>query len=84
MRVMETEEEAEDTAFLAEHERRYRFAKCLFEDCLCDGASGKLICFHGMVDGHTVWKCPRFQVDKLNADSAMRQAYLSLVAGVAP
>jgi hypothetical protein len=83
---MGVEEEEEDAEFLQESERVNRFAKCSFEDCLCDGEVGKLVCFgHKVVgDGVEVWKCRRFDVKKLKADSVTREAYLSLVDGVVP
>lgn len=71
----------EDMAFLAESERLNRFAKCLFEPCLCDGELGKFACFGCCSVGNVlrVCKCPRFHVDKLESGSVMRQSYLDLV-----
>jgi hypothetical protein len=81
MADMDKQEEEEDSAFLAESERMYRFAKCLFEDCLCDGKFAKLACFGGeLVGGRVVaWVCKRFVLDKLPSRSAMRDAYLDLL-----
>jgi len=81
MAEMDKREEEEDAEFLAESERMNRFAKCLFEDCLCDGSHGKLACFGGeLVGGRTVaWTCGRFVLDRLGANSAMRNAYLDLL-----
>jgi len=86
MAEMDVEEEEEDAKCLQESERVNRFAKCSFEDCLCDGENGKLACFgfKAVGDGVEVWKCRRFDVKKLKADSLMREAYLSLVDGVIP
>jgi hypothetical protein len=77
---MEEEEEDEDAEFL-EFERANRFAKCSFEDCLCDGKYGKLCCFGSeLVGGRRVlWRCARFVPETLKADSAMREAYLDLL-----
>jgi hypothetical protein len=81
MREMDAEDEKEDAEFLAESERVNRFASCLFEDCLCDGEDGKLVCFGCKVVGGDVgvWKCRRFDVEKLKVGSVMRESYLSLV-----
>jgi len=86
MSEMEKEEEKEDVAFLAEFDHVNRFANCLFADCFCDGELGKLVCFGGKLVGGVVevWKCRRFDVEKLKVGSAMREAYLGLVGGVAP
>ena len=83
-REMGEEDEEEDARFLAESERVNQFARCLFEDCLCDGDVGKLLCFGSNLADGKVWKCRRFEVGKLKADSVMREAYLSLVGGVIP
>lgn len=81
MRKMEKDEEEEDAEFLEESEHVNRFAKCLFEDCLCDGQHGKLSCFgYELVgDRPVVWTCGRFVLETLKADNAMREAYLDLL-----
>jgi hypothetical protein len=81
MREMEEEEDREDAEFLEESERLSRFAKCFFEDCLCDGQHGKLCCFGSELVGGcaVVWTCVRFVPERLKADSAMREAYLDLL-----
>jgi hypothetical protein len=86
MREMESDDEKLDADFLAESERVNRFARCLFDDCLCDGEVGKLLCFGGKLVGSSVevWKCRRFDVGKLKAGSVMRDAYLGLVGRVVP
>lgn len=78
---MQEADEEEDTKFLAEQERVNRFARCMFEDCLCDGEMGKLACFVSGVAGGKVWTCRRFDVGKLNPDSAMVQVYRDFVKG---
>jgi hypothetical protein len=81
MSDMDKSEEEEDTAFLAESERMHRFAKCTFEDCLCDGELGKLSCIGAELVGDRVIPivCKRFVLDKLPSNSAMREAYLDLL-----
>lgn len=81
MREMDAQDEAEDAAFLAEFERENKFAKCSFEDCLCDGEHGKLACFGTNLDSSEVWTCRRFDVEKLSPDGIMRQEYLSALNG---
>jgi hypothetical protein len=83
---MEEEDEEIDAEALAESERINRFAHCHFESCFCDGAHGKYACFgYEESDGQVkVWKCPRFHVEQLGADSVMRQAYRDLVKGLSP
>ena len=78
MREMDSEEDE----FFVEVERENRFAKCMFEACLCDGELGKLACFgYKLVGDGEVWTCRRFCLEKLKADSVMREAYLSLFKG---
>jgi hypothetical protein len=84
MAQMDAEEEREDSEFLEEQERVNAFARCLFQDCFCDGAWGKLVCFGCDGDSMHPWTCPRFDVSKLKTDSALGQAYLALVGGVTP
>jgi hypothetical protein len=75
--------DSEEDEFSVEVERANRFAKCMFEACLCDGELGKLACFgYKLVGGGEVWTCRRFCLEQLKADSAMREAYLSLFKGV--
>jgi hypothetical protein len=84
MSQVESEDMAEDSAYLAESERMNRFAMCMFESCLCDGKFGKLLCFgYSSADGRVkVWKCERFHVESLPSDSMMRRGYLDLVKGL--
>jgi hypothetical protein len=42
---------------------------------------GKFACFGSDLAGRNVWKCKRFDIEKLSADSMMREAYLNLVQG---
>jgi hypothetical protein len=83
---MEAQDMDEDSAFLAESERMNRFAMCMFEACLCDGEIGKLACFGTRSFGGRVqvWKCVRFHVERLEANSMMRLSYLDLVKGLSP
>jgi hypothetical protein len=81
MLEMEAAEAEEDSEFLAEEEKRNRFAKCHFENCLCDGEHGKLACFACSLDGSGPWKCKRFNVDKLKPDSVMRLEYEAMLRG---
>jgi hypothetical protein len=73
--------EREEQEFFAEVDRQNAHAKCLFENCPCDGEHGKLSCFCTDSVGGSLWTCPRFVLEKLPADSVMRETYLDLLKG---
>lgn len=76
------EMEREEEDFFVEVDRQNQFAKCMFEDCPCDSEPRRLVCFGSDLVGGNVWKCRRFDAEKLPADSMMRETYLELVKGL--